>query len=71
VTLRQVTAALARIANHTFRPASITACLSNDGALERAQEMAARESPGTTKLHDRTKERLTEDEAERIRLSSA
>jgi len=31
-------------------------------------EMAAHESPRTTKLYDRTKERLTQDEVERIRL---
>jgi site-specific recombinase XerC len=36
--------------------------------LEHAQEMAAHESPRTTKLYDRTKERLTQDEVERIRL---
>jgi integrase len=33
-----------------------------------AQEMAAHESPRTTKLYDRTRERLTQDEVERIRL---
>ena len=42
--------------------------LANGGALEHAQEMAANESPRTTKLYDRTKERLTQDEVERIRL---
>ena len=36
--------------------------------LEHAQEMAAHESPRTTKLYDRTRERLTQDEVERIRL---
>jgi hypothetical protein len=49
------------------RPAS-PAYLSNGGALDHAQEMAAHESPRTTKLYDRTKERLTQDEVERIRL---
>ena len=58
----------APIGNHTFRATGITAYLSNGGALEHAQEMAAHESPRTTKLYDRTKERLTEDEEERIRL---
>jgi hypothetical protein len=38
------------------------------GALEHAQEMAAHESPRTTKLYARTKEWLTQDEVERIRL---
>jgi site-specific recombinase XerD len=58
---------LAPIGNHTFRATGITAYLANGGALEHAQEMAAHESPRTTKLYDRTKERLTQDE-ERIRL---
>ena len=52
----------------TFRATGITAYLSNGGALEHAQEMAAHESPRTTKLYDRTKERLTQDEVERIGL---
>jgi hypothetical protein len=46
----------------------ITAYLANGGALEHAQAMAAHESPRTTKLYDRTKERLTQDEVERIML---
>jgi hypothetical protein len=50
------------------RATGITAYLANGGALEHAQEMAAHESPRTTKLYDRTKERLTQDEVERIRL---
>ena len=58
----------APIGNHSFRATGITAYLANGGALEHAQEMAAHESPRTTKLYDRTKERLTLDEVERIRL---
>jgi site-specific recombinase XerD len=58
----------APIGNHTFRASGISAYLANGGALEHAQEMAAHESPRTTKLYDRTKERLTQDEVERIRL---
>ena len=58
----------APIGNHTFRATGITAYLSNGGALEHAQSMAAHESPRTTKLYDRTKERLTQDEVEQIRL---
>ena len=58
----------APIGNHTFRATGITAYLSSGGALEHAQEMAAHESPRTTKLYDRTRERLTQDEVERIRL---
>jgi len=67
---RRATAAgiQAPIGNHTFRATSITAYLSNGGALEYAQLMAAHESPRTTKLYDRTKEQLTHEEVERIRL---
>jgi site-specific recombinase XerD len=59
---------MAPIGNHTMRATGITAYLANGGALEHAQEMAAHESPRTTKLYDRTKERLTQDEVERIRF---
>ena len=58
----------APIGNHSFRATGITAYLGNGGALEHAQSMAAHESPRTTKLYDRTKDRLTQDEVERIRL---
>jgi hypothetical protein len=57
----------APIGNHSFRATGITAYLANGGALEHAQQIAAHESPRTTKLYDRTKERFTQDEVERIR----
>ncbi len=59
---------LALIGNHSFRATGIKAYLTNGGSLEHEQAMAAHESPRTTKLYDRTKERLTQDEVERIRL---
>jgi integrase len=59
---------MAPIGNHSFRATGITAYLANGGTLEHAQAMAAHESPRTTKLYDRTKEKLTQDEVERIRL---
>jgi hypothetical protein len=49
-------------------PTRFTCTPTNGGAIEHAQEMAAHESPRTTKLYDRTKERLTQDEVERIRF---
>ena len=58
----------APIGNHTFRATGITAYLGNGGTLEHAQAMAAHESPRTTKLYDRTQDRLTQNEVERIRL---
>jgi integrase len=59
---------MAPIGNHSMRATGITTYLSNGGQLERAQEMAAHESPRTTKLYDRTKECLAQDEVERIRF---
>jgi integrase len=53
---------------HVFRATGITAYLEAGGTLENAQAMAAHESPRTTKLYDRTRERLTREEVERIRL---
>ena len=37
-------------------------------SAERLPHVPGHESPRTTKLYDRTKERLTQDEVERIRL---
>ncbi len=66
---RAVAAGIAApIGCHTFRATGITAYLANGGTLEHAQAMAAHESPRTTKLYDRTPERLTREEVERIRL---
>lgn len=51
---------------HTFRATGITAYLLNGGTLEKAQAIAAHESPRTTKLYDRTSDEITLDEIERI-----
>jgi site-specific recombinase XerD len=51
---------------HTFRATGITAYLSNGGTVEKAQAIAAHESPRTTKLYDRTGDELSLDEVERI-----
>lgn len=55
-----------RIGCHTFRATGITAYLLNGGTLEHAQQIAAHESPRTTKLYDRTNDGITLDEIERI-----
>lgn len=64
----KVAGIMAPIGNHSFRATGITAYLANGGTLEHAQAMAAHESPRTTKLYDRSRERLTQAEVERIRL---
>ena len=53
---------------HTFRGTGITAFLENGGTIENAQTIAGHESPRTTKLYDRTKDEITLDEVERIRI---
>jgi integrase/recombinase XerD len=55
-----------RICNHTFRATGITAYLEAGGTIEKAQQIAAHESPKTTKLYDRTSDQITLDEIERI-----
>ena len=51
---------------HTFRATGITAYLLNGGTLERAQRIAAHESPRTTKLYDRTADEVTVEDIEKI-----
>lgn len=51
---------------HTFRATGITAYLLNGGTVEKAQQIAAHESPRTTKLYDRTTDEISLDEIERI-----
>ena len=58
----------ARITPHSFRATGITLYLENGGTLEHAQAIAAHESPRTTKLYDRTSDKLSLDEIERISL---
>ena len=53
---------------HSFRATGITNYLSNGGGLEDARAIAAHESSQTTRLYDRTGDRITPDEIERIRF---
>jgi integrase len=57
-----------RIGCHAFRATGITAYLEAGGTLENAQAMAAHESPRTTNLYDRTGDKVTLDEVERIAI---
>jgi len=53
---------------HSFRATGITAFLSHGGSIEHAQNIAAHESPRTTKLYDRRSEEIDQGEIERIIL---
>ena len=53
---------------HSFRATGSTNYLSNGGSLEDARAIAAHESSQTTRLYDRTGDKITVDEFERIRF---
>ena len=55
-----------KIGCHTFRATGITIYLTNGGDLEKAQQMAAHESPRTTKLYDRRNDVVSLDEVEKV-----
>ena len=64
---RRVKTVWLREANcHTFRATGITAYLLNGGTFERAQAIAAHESPRTNKLYDRTEDEITIEDIEKI-----
>ena len=56
----------APLCNHSFRGTGITTYLQNGGTLEKAQQMAAHESPRTTKLYDRSDDEISLDEIEKV-----
>jgi hypothetical protein len=56
------------VCNHSFRATGITNFLENGGTIEEAQAIACHESPRTTKLYDRTGDRLSLDTIEKIRI---
>jgi len=55
-----------KIGCHTFRATGITIYLTNGGDLEKAQHMAAHESPRTTTLYDRRPDIVSLDEVETV-----
>lgn len=59
---------LTRVGCYSFRATGITIYLLNGGLLEYAQQMAAHESPRTTKLYDRRNDQVALDQIERIVL---
>jgi hypothetical protein len=58
-----------KLGRRMFRATGITAYFEAGGGLENAQAMAAHESPRTTKIYDRTGDKIRLDEVERITIS--
>jgi len=59
-----------KIGCHTFRATGITTYLENGGTLEHAQQIAAHESPRTTKLYDRTTDQVSRTHRHLITIGS-
>ena len=57
-----------RICNHSFRATGITNYMSNGGRLDVAQEWASHSDPRTTGLYDRSQDKVSVEEVERIRF---
>jgi integrase/recombinase XerD len=57
-----------RACNHSFSATGITTYLLNGGIVEKAKQLAAHESPRTTKLYDRSIDEVSLDEVERVRF---
>ena len=68
LTRRAASGVVGALSPHSFRTTAITVYLQNGGTLEHAQRIAAHASPRTTKLYDRTADRIVLGEFERIRL---
>jgi hypothetical protein len=65
--LRGVVRAAAAVSGAEVRTMKKAAArLSNGGTIEKAQQIAAPESPWTTKLYDRTNDEISLGEVERI-----
>jgi integrase len=56
------------VCNHTFIATGITAYLLNGGTLDKAQQIAAHANSQTTRLYDRSNDKMSLDEIERILL---
>lgn len=59
---------LKKVGCHSFRATAITEYLNAGGALEIAQRIAGHRQASTTKIYDRSRDRLTLDELERFKL---
>ncbi len=57
-----------RVSNHSFRATGITNYMGNGGRIDVAQEWASHADPRTTGLYDRTTDKVSLEEVERIRF---
>ena len=60
---------LKRVCCHSFRATGVTQYMNSGGTIEIAQRIAGHTSPSTTRIYDRSGDRLTlEEEIERVQI---
>jgi integrase len=53
---------------HSFRATGVTEYMNSGGTIEIAQRIAGHTSPATTRIYDRSGDRLTLEEIERVQI---
>jgi hypothetical protein len=59
---------LKRVCCHSFRATGVTEYMNSGGTIEIAQRIAGHTSPSTTRIYDRSRDRLTLEEIERVQI---
>jgi integrase/recombinase XerD len=60
-----------RVCCHSFRATGITEYMNSGGTIEIAQQIAGHKSSSTTRIYDRSRDRLTIEEIERVQIGLA
>ena len=61
---------LKRVCCHSFRATGVTEYMNSGGTIEIAQRIAGHTSPATTRIYDRSGDRLTLEEIERVQIGA-
>ena len=64
----KATGILKRVCCHSFRATDVTEYMNSGGTIEIAQRIAGHTSPATTRIYDRSADRLTLEEIERVQI---
>jgi integrase len=60
-----------RVCSHSFPATGITEYMNSGGIIEIAQQIAGHKSSSTTRIYDRSRDRLTIEEIERVKIGLA
>ena len=64
----KATGILKKVCCHSFRATGVTEYMNSSGTIEIAQRIAGHTSPVTTRIYDRSGDRLTLEEIERVQI---